>query len=309
MGKQKQNKEYLQQMDGFIHSFKTLTKESEHENNSLHTKVNELQVLKKNINSVKNGLLWKFAIKKTINSLPFQSNNKSINSYLETKAEMIMSNLIECTHQIDATLLALQSKEPTWSTQPLSFFLSILPRFWKRITSEYPSFDKELRFIIMYHSSFKHLNIPSIIVRWVRIMLNMAQKQGSNMAVFTLRCIDDDFVLELSINGEPWSLDLIASIQEAAKLNYLNMDMALLKTRKYGMQPAALFGSVHQMGGHCAIRRIIGRKKPNTINKRLYCQWPLHKFNPDFDFEKWQEKNGNKKYETKEVSDAGLISI
>ena len=222
---------------------------------------------------------------------------------LDKKIRIIIRGLIECKFQIDPVVLNLQTQDGiVFLTLPVSFYYSMPARFFfKQSGFGFPLF-KAIRVVIKYHPSLKSLAMPVFMRRTIQIMLTWAQKYSANIALFTLKCLDINFELEMETNGEIWSLDTLESMDKSMKNEYDQLDINAARKAKWFMRPVALAVAAHQMNGTCGVRNVANGKNESLINKAIYFQWPVHKFNPRFDWDRWKKRNRRKKPLTKEIA-------
>merc|ERR1712176_198618 len=116
------------------------------------------------------------------------------------------------------------------------------------IREEYPSFDK-ISFVFQYHPSLSHLQIP-VSQRDAMTMLAMAQKHGATECIFYLKFSDLNFEMELAMNGEPWTLSMIESMDANMRAEYARLDMKFVEN-KWSMRPIRLLLEIYFMSGHC----------------------------------------------------------
>ena len=321
-----QSDKYTKQMEEYIDFLRDISKESKQYNNSLHSKVTHMQQQNNKLWWWRNRILFHWLCSKLQKCLPSCCCSSDTNKSADIKKPLFISpqrmeknkhfqryedekkfgyvamNAVKCKIQSDIIIFFLQNhlnKELSFYTKPISFCLSHLDRFWRQIGDEYPSFDS-LRLIVQYQPSLTHLAIPIAHQRDMRIMLAMAQKNGANEAVFYLKYNDLNFEVELQMNGEPWGLNMIRSMDKDMRNEYDQLDMKFVE-RKWGNRPLRLLANAQQMDGHCGIRKIGDGRNMTVINKSFYCQWPLSRFNPNFNFEKWHRRHGHKAFKIKEL--------
>merc|ERR1712204_127754 len=127
----------------------------------------------------------------------------------------------------------------------------------------------------------------------------MAQKNGATECILYFKFKDSNFEAELAMNGEPWTLSMVESMDANMRTEYARLlDMKLVEN-KWSIRPLILLLQMYFVNGQCGVRRIGNGSNASVINKSFYCQYPLHAFNPDFDYQKWQKKHGHKPFKIK----------
>ena len=314
-----QNEVFIHQIDESIEFQLVMLIESERINNSLNAMVDDIYLQNERLNILSNSLLFSFAhseIEKLSVSKVFVDSKKPKPRYiapqrtekakifethdLEAKMQLIITNIMQCELQTDSVILQLKTKKISYLSRPLSFLLSILPKFWRQLLISYPLF-KKARITVEYYPGLTHLKVPILMLQtWIRIILAQGLRDNSDVAMLNLKCID--VYCELSVQTkDEFTLERVKAAEESTKKEYYRRNLEVPSVFKWPFRPFALFLSVHTLNGYSGFQRVIDAKNKSAIQRSFFCRWPVDTLNPGFNFTEWRRQHPNEQFQTKEA--------
>lgn len=214
--------------------------------------------------------------------------------------QLIITNIMQCELQTDSVILQLKTTKISYLSRPISFLLSILPKFWRQLLISYPLFEKA-RITVEYYPGLTRLKVPILMLQtWIRIILAQGLRDNSDVAMLNLKCID--VYCQLSVQGkDEFTLERVKAAEESTKKEYYRRNLEVPSVFKWPFRPFALFVPVHTLNGYCGFERVSDGKNKSAIQTAFFCRWPVDALNPGFEFTEWRRQHPNEQFQTKEA--------
>ena len=323
----KQNEKYLEEMNNYIEFLRETTKELAKTNNSFATlKLNMDQIRRHgtDFKGLRRHLMMKVVIIKFcgycsclskqnelnqtedvrkakpdfINPQRIEKMNAFESLSLQQKIKILIINSYQQNARMESLILTLQNEEVSTPWQSLSSHLSKVEAAAQMVTSEFPSF-KGMHYVVNYYPALKHLKIPMSMPS-LYVMLNMGLLYDADIAVITSNFNNEEMELSVAMNGVPWSMETIENMEKSLHAeHHQKVNVNATKKFKWFFRPISLLIRAHQENGSFGVRQVGNGRNATVINKAIYYKFPMSRNNPGFDFQKWRQRNENKKYVTR----------